>query len=358
MKIVLILLEIIGLLSNQAWSQDVYKRFHVEQGSGPITRTGNLGGSCDGVDVEKGFDIAKVYREAIDMASVALKALDNYDSDATVRSNLFTWFGIEENVATHTVAASSVDRFNTVQENYAELVEQSEQEDDGAEARIFCSEKWRWKTRWVYNEETGEKTGQLLKVNPNFDSEWDYWSPRFKSYSGDRVMCGPTTFGFTSFEERSSITFCPLSFQWASRKHSLSEWRSGERTIPQGKNMQFMVSTPGILLHELMHMWSGAEDQSFIDPHDQKSKKAYGAVLTGELASVDPDKAADNADNFMWFAIASYLSQYDWSRVVSASRTRVAGTTSRSVFRKRTHRRHNSHHSHHFANIEAWGDDM
>jgi hypothetical protein len=57
------------------------------------------------------------------------------------------------------------------------------------------------------------------------------------------------------------------------------------------------------------------EDVTFIDPTDQKSKKAYGAVLTGYLASVDPDWAAENADNYMWFAIASYLPQYDWSRV-------------------------------------------
>jgi hypothetical protein len=110
----LVILPVIGFLSTQAWSQDVYTRFFVEKGTGPITRTGNMGGSCEGVDVEKGFDIALVYREAIDMASIALEAMNYYNSDANVRANLFTWFGIEENPTSHTVAAASVSRFDTV----------------------------------------------------------------------------------------------------------------------------------------------------------------------------------------------------------------------------------------------------
>lgn len=65
--------------------------------------------------MEKGFDLAAVYREAIDMASVAIAAMDTYASDATVRANLQTWFGIMENPATHAVSAASVSRFNTVQ---------------------------------------------------------------------------------------------------------------------------------------------------------------------------------------------------------------------------------------------------
>lgn len=28
---------------------------------------------------------------------------------------------------------------------------------------LFCSEKWRWRTRWVHDSQTGKKTGKLLK---------------------------------------------------------------------------------------------------------------------------------------------------------------------------------------------------
>ncbi|OGE51089.1 hypothetical protein PENARI_c014G10626 [Penicillium arizonense] len=83
------------------------------------------------------------------------------------------------------------------------------------------------------------------------------------------------------------------------------------------------MSTPGTFLHELMHMASGAEDEIFIDPTDQKSKKAYGA--------------------------------YDWSRVVAGSR--ISSSTSRSIPWKRTLRKHISHHSHHQAVLET-GEDI
>lgn len=73
-----------------------------------------MGGSCEGIDVEKGFDLAAVYREAIDMASVAVASMDNYAADATIRANLQTWFGIKEDPVTHAVSAASVARFAKV----------------------------------------------------------------------------------------------------------------------------------------------------------------------------------------------------------------------------------------------------
>jgi hypothetical protein len=77
-------------------------------------------------------------------------------------------------------------------------------------------------------------------------------------------MCRGNTFGFTAYGGLRSITFCPLAFEYPSRKHSLSEWRSGKRVIADGKNMQAALSTPGTFLHELMHMLNGAGKLEFL----------------------------------------------------------------------------------------------
>ncbi|CAI7604114.1 unnamed protein product [Penicillium viridicatum] len=159
----LVILQVTAFLSTIAWSQDVYSRFRVEQGSGAITRTGNMGGSCEGIDVEKGFDLAAVYREAIDMASVAVSSMDNYAADATIRANLQTWFGIKEDPVTHAVSAASVARFAKVKRYFQTVISDSGEAHNGANPALFCSEKWRWRTRWVHDPKTGKKTGNLLK---------------------------------------------------------------------------------------------------------------------------------------------------------------------------------------------------
>lgn len=69
-----------------------------------------MGGSCEGIDM----DLDAVYREAIDMARVAVAAMDGYTTDATVRASLLTFFGIQEDPSTHTVSAGSAARFSTV----------------------------------------------------------------------------------------------------------------------------------------------------------------------------------------------------------------------------------------------------
>lgn len=69
-----------------------------------------MGGSCDDIDM----DLAAVYSEAVDMARVAVTVMNNYASDATVRASLCTFFGIQEDAATHTVSAGSVARFAKV----------------------------------------------------------------------------------------------------------------------------------------------------------------------------------------------------------------------------------------------------
>lgn len=70
----------------------------------------------------------------------------------------------------------------------------------------------------------------------------------------------------------------------------------------------------------------------FEDPRDGKKKTAYGPVLTGYLAQMDATRTVTNADNYAWFATATYLTGYDWSRVIAGKRVSQA-TTRRSFFR-------------------------
>lgn len=110
MRYALLVLVACLALAITAVSQSVNTRFRIEQGTGAITRTGNMGGSCEDIDM----DLDAVYREAIDMARVAVAAMDDYTSDATVRASLFTFFGIQEDESTHTVSAGSAARFSRV----------------------------------------------------------------------------------------------------------------------------------------------------------------------------------------------------------------------------------------------------
>ena len=115
-----ILVILVSFLTITVWTLEVGEVFRIETGSnGPITRTGNLGGSCD----DNNMDLASVYRETIDMANVAVTAMNNYASDATVRATLFTFFGIKEDAATHTVSASSATRFSEVRGMSLEALE-------------------------------------------------------------------------------------------------------------------------------------------------------------------------------------------------------------------------------------------
>lgn len=95
----------IFFLIGQCHALDVYSRFRVEQGQGPITRSGaqGYGGSCYGVDA----DLSAIYTEAIDMAQVALDALNNYATSATVRASVQTFFGIKADSSSPTTVAAS-----------------------------------------------------------------------------------------------------------------------------------------------------------------------------------------------------------------------------------------------------------
>ncbi|KAJ9480815.1 hypothetical protein VN97_g12709 [Penicillium thymicola] len=50
---------------------------------------------------------------------------------------------------------------------YQEVVDHSEQGSPEDNPSLFCSEKWRWRTRWVHDSQTGKNTGTLLKDDPN-----------------------------------------------------------------------------------------------------------------------------------------------------------------------------------------------
>ncbi|KAI0016078.1 hypothetical protein F4780DRAFT_798719 [Xylariomycetidae sp. FL0641] len=73
----------------------IFTRFRVELGEGHITKNGTraYGGSCADTDA----DLEAIYDEAIDMARVALAAIDDYANNSTVRATMQTFFGFTPN---------------------------------------------------------------------------------------------------------------------------------------------------------------------------------------------------------------------------------------------------------------------
>lgn len=89
---------------SQCCALDVYARFRVEQGQGPVTRSGSgtYGGSCYGTDA----DLSAIYTEAIDFAQVALDSLNSYATSATVRATVETFFGIKPDSSSPTTVSA------------------------------------------------------------------------------------------------------------------------------------------------------------------------------------------------------------------------------------------------------------
>lgn len=99
----------------RCYALDAYSRFRVEEGTGPVTAAGTFGygGTCYGVG-EEGADLDAIYTEAIDMAQVALDALNNYANSATVRATVQTFLGIKPASETSTtVLADHANYFTT-----------------------------------------------------------------------------------------------------------------------------------------------------------------------------------------------------------------------------------------------------
>ncbi|KAM5443235.1 hypothetical protein MferCBS31731_001552 [Microsporum ferrugineum] len=302
------------LLSLSA-SVDVYSRFRVQMGLGPITRTDRYtGGSCEGLDV----DMQAVYNEAIDMAAVSIEAINSYATDKVIRATLKSFFGIQPDSADPTlVAAESISLLNTVRNTFQGIIDDSHNTHNGLNPGLFCSDKWAWKTRWLYNMRTGRRTGKLLTTVKAPSPLW--WTPLYKRYVGgiNSITCTGTVLAYTTFGDATSITFCPQSFEWPKRKDSLAPWKGEdpERKIVEGKPMKLTMSTAGTFLHELCHL-------VFRECLDKKvdGEVAYGPDLVILLAAANPHDAVLNADSYRWFANAMYINSIDWSRGISAMR--------------------------------------
>jgi len=89
---------------SQSWALDINSRFRVEQGQGPVTRSGSgtYGGTCYGTDA----DLSAIYTEAIDLAQVALDSLNSYATSATVRATVETFFGIKADSSSPTTVSA------------------------------------------------------------------------------------------------------------------------------------------------------------------------------------------------------------------------------------------------------------
>ncbi|KAJ5972847.1 uncharacterized protein N7479_002765 [Penicillium vulpinum] len=109
-----------------------------------------------------------------------------------------------------------------------------------------------------------------------------------------------------------------------------------------------------------MHLVNGAEDIMFTHPSNRNFVTAYGAILTGSLALADPDQTAENADNYMWFATAMYLSQYDWTSVIAGKR-QANGVGRRSISTEADGWKHTHHfrkHSHHWGKHHQYTTEL
>ncbi|KAK9424885.1 hypothetical protein SUNI508_13338 [Seiridium unicorne] len=254
---------------------DINTRFRVENGQGAVTRNGNTstyGGSC----YSNSADLAAIYAEATDMAQVTVTALGTYSSNPTVRATVETFWGIKPD-------GTSV---STAHQAYFSYV-------------------------------LGEMTGETLSSRTAGQVTELYWSPLYQTYAGAGIGCKPDTYGFTMYSPL-TITMCPLSWNDAKRKDSLSDWRTGVKTIADGTALKAALSVPSTVLHELCHMTTTGVITDKKVTYRGTVYDAYGPTLGAALALASPNDAVHNADNYRWFATAMYLDGYDWSRTLAS----------------------------------------
>ncbi|PKX88842.1 uncharacterized protein P174DRAFT_379765 [Aspergillus novofumigatus IBT 16806] len=290
----------------QSCALDIGSRFRVEQGQGPVTRSGSgtYGGTCYGTDA----DLSAIYTEAIDLAQVALDSLNSYATSATVRATVETFFGIKpDSSSPTTVSAIDSAQFAYVKwltyfllDIFGQIIafSTSTEEEEISQPGFFCDDSWRWRTEMDYGSD-GQMNGKTISQATGFTVVFD----EQKVYT---------------------ITMCPYSFTRAKRKDSLSAWRSKEKIIADGTPLGAALSTPGTLLHELAHL---VTRQVVTDETLTNGQKAYFPPNVATLAEESKAKAVKNADTYTWFATAMYLDQCDWSRQIcaqSASRSTVA----------------------------------
>lgn len=82
----------LGLVSVGHCDVAVYTRFFIQLSP-------NMGGTC------ANYDMQSIYQEAIDMAIVAVNAIDSYDYDTVARAQIQTYLGISgENLGSLAIA--------------------------------------------------------------------------------------------------------------------------------------------------------------------------------------------------------------------------------------------------------------
>ncbi|OJJ66436.1 hypothetical protein ASPBRDRAFT_201060 [Aspergillus brasiliensis CBS 101740] len=303
------------LVASQA--ADINTQFWVEKATGPVTRSGqsgDLGGSCAPyMDV-----LGDLYLEAIDMAEVALEALNNYASNPVIRATLQTYMGIKPDGTE--VSAAHTSQFNSIKETFNEVIKfAGKQYDSDRQPAFFCDGGWRWKTTMEYVK--GKQTGRTVSEASGGRSSYMYYSPRLKVWAGLQDGCADTTtLGFTLVGPK-SITICPAAWTWKRRKDSLKPWRDGTRAMRDGRPFYNAYSLPATFLHELIHLTSGnvITDKKVIVNGEQQT--AYFPTNVAELAKVSVDDAILNADSYAWFATAMYLPAMDWSREIAGEYT-------------------------------------
>ncbi|KAF7131077.1 hypothetical protein CNMCM5793_004064 [Aspergillus hiratsukae] len=330
------LLNWIGIFMfiGQSCAFDIGSRFRVEQGQGPVTRSGSgtYGGTCYGTDA----DLSAIYTEAIDIAQVALDSLNSYATSATVRATVETFFGIKpDSSSPATVSAIDSAQFAYVKYIFGQIIAFSTStEDEGiSQPGFFCDDSWRWTTEMDYGSD-GQMNGKTISQRTGGATKWSWWSPLYKTFLGTGPGCVHTnieaTLGFTVVSDKQkvyTITMCPYSFTRAKRKDSLSAWRSKEKIIADGTPLGAALSTPGTLMHELAHL---VTKQVVTDEKLINGQTAYFPPNVARLAEESKAKAVKNADTYTWFATAMYLDQCDWSRQICTQSTSTSSVAKRS----------------------------
>lgn len=146
---------------------------------------------------------------------------------------------------------------------------------------IFCDESWLFATEWQIDQATGLFTGQTVFQASGGEHTFVHiglgtfankrgislpenkgmanqivWSKVHSMLAGITLQCDDNTAGYTK-RTPSAITICPASWNSPTRLDSLADYRSDASSIDDGTPLGQFESTPGTLLHEILHLVSG-----------------------------------------------------------------------------------------------------
>lgn len=89
------------------------------------------------------------------------------------------------------------------------------------------------------------------------------WSKVHLMIAGITLQCDDQTAAYTKTTP-SAITICPASWNSPTKLDSLAAYRSDASSIDDGTPLGQFESTPGTLLHEILHLVSGYGQFSFL----------------------------------------------------------------------------------------------